>query len=385
MNNKYDLTPLNLALDGTLEQFIELYNYTYNVYLKLIKDNPKLKLYEQNDRELLKLYAMPLIFPKFENLIFRRLSFFTNKYKSISLNSNHFKYFTFFDDEKITKFEWRRQYEFELFVNDRTGYNDNYIILDNNFVFEEIVSGLDKFLYYFRSIVVRAICEKEKEQNPSYTIFQASKDVRNRIKERMILRHNECKIPKNDNISLTDEPLYIYDALNNIACKRNNHELIPKRYHAQHTDGKNIIALPVHYCKTCKRYLCGRLSFSLYKEFFGKFVIETHNLILGQDDSWDLYGESKLHRFGYNVINGELTISERRDILVSLLESKKMSFFEITATIEQNIRIFEGNYLMFRAVEKWRSDLGFINNYMLDKMQNNIKNRLLGYYQISNK
>lgn len=129
--------------------------------------------------------------------------------------------------------------------------------------------------------------------------------------------------------------------------------------------------MPVHYCKTCKRYLCGRLSFSLYKDFFGRFIIETCDLLLGRDDSWSLDSESKLHRFGYNVINGRLSSLERRNILISLLESKKMSFFEITATIEQNIRIFEGNYRMFKAIEKWRSDLRFINDYVLDKLQSN--------------
>ena len=40
-------------------------------------------------------------------------------------------------------------------------------------------------------------------------------------------------------------------------------------------------------------------------------------------------------------------------------------FFEIVATLEQNIRTFERNYRMRNAVEKWHNDLKFLSEYML--------------------
>ncbi|MEE0060451.1 MAG: hypothetical protein UE295_06465 [Acutalibacteraceae bacterium] len=231
MSNYYDLTPLNLALDASLEQFIELYHYTKNVYLKLIEDYPKLELHKQSDRDLLNLYAIPMIISEFECLFFRRHRMFTKKYKNIELTPNHFKYFNFFDDKKVREFDWSIEFQLKLVEMGLKRSDEVDVNRDNNFRFQETSIEINQFLYYFRSVVVRAIFEKQKEQEPSYTIFQASKDVGNQIKERMILRHSECKIPKSSNVSLTDEPLYLYDVLNNIGCKRNKHELIPKRYY----------------------------------------------------------------------------------------------------------------------------------------------------------
>ena len=136
---------------------------------------------------------------------------------------------------------------------------------------------------------------------------------------------------------------------------------------ALHSDGVHIVSLPVHYCEDCDRYMIGSRSLALFKEFCGNFIVNTKLLIPNTDREWEMLGESKLHKMGYNVIDGKLSLLERQNILIGLLEGKHLSFFEIVATIEQNIRMFESNPKMQKAIEKWRCDLEFINHYVIDK------------------
>lgn len=366
----YGLTPLNLALDGTLEQFIELYNFTYEVYLEILKDHPDYRPGISFFRSNWNSYAIPKLLPQFELLAFRRRKLFTNKVQKIHLLPTHFKYFDFFNDDKIREYCWKvdfyRKWTYkscpltskeQMYLNDENGI----------FEFQESVIELDGFLEALKRVFMRAIMEEIQKSDPSYDIFQSRRDVDGRIEHRMRLRHSECIISNSSTSPPTNSPLFLYTSLNHIGCKLNNHTLVPRKYYAKHTDGKNTVVLPVHYCETCNRYLCGTLSYALFKEHFGNFILQTQNLFSPSSSDWELRGESELHQLGYNVINGYLTAQERQNLLISILESKQLSFFQIVATIEQNIRTFKTNYKMHRAVEKWRSDLEFINTYMLNK------------------
>lgn len=75
--------------------------------------------------------------------------------------------------------------------------------------------------------------------------------------------------------------------------------------------------------------------------------------------------ESKLHQYGYNVIDGKLSSDERLDLLISLIESKRMSYIEICSTIENNIQIFSSSYRHQLAVRKWKDDLKAIGDYII--------------------
>jgi hypothetical protein len=85
------------------------------------------------------------------------------------------------------------------------------------------------------------------------------------------------------------------------------------------------------------------------------------------NSEWNLLRESKLHQLGYNVVEGNMTAFERQNLLVTLLNGKYISFFEIVSTIEQNIRMFQSHYKMQNAVQKWRHDLKFINEFAASK------------------
>ena len=61
--------------------------------------------------------------------------------------------------------------------------------------------------------------------------------------------------------------------------------------------------------------------------------------------------------------------SERRTLLIKLLEMEILTTFQICRDIENAIRIFKGEERYERAVEKWRSDLFFISEYVKENLQ----------------
>ena len=56
----------------------------------------------------------------------------------------------------------------------------------------------------------------------------------------------------------------------------------------------------------------------------------------------------------------------RRSLLVYLLDHKRITHFEICSTIEQNIRLFQFSYRHQLAVTKWKSDLKYIGDYIIN-------------------
>ena len=359
----YSLSLTNLALDGSLDLFVDLYKFTYNLYLQRLENEPW-RIYHK-DAFNTSVYSD--LIPEFELLAFRRLRIFTTKIKNIHLMPHHFKYFNFFDDDKIKKFMWQKKFNEDWERRGFSPLDERYTSSGNEeFEFQETVIELQQFVNLFKHIVTRAIHEELQKGLPSYTIFDARKDVGDRIAERMKMRRSECIVLNDTNLPINTEPLFVFESLNNTSCKIDHHSVVSKKYHAKHIDGNRTIVLPVHYCETCGRYMIGSLSLALFREHCGKFIAQTSDLFSGSNE-WRLTGESKLHQLGYNVIAGELTTSERQNILISVVESKQLSSFEVVATIEQNIRIFENNPKMQQAVLKWKSDLEFINGYMLNK------------------
>lgn len=360
----YSLTPLNLALDGTLDSFVEAYRSIYEVYLSKVQENPALIANKSN----LDLSVINEIIPILDFLLFKRLRIFATRIKHLSLQPHHFKRFSFFNETKIKEFEWNRKWNLEWRNKGFSSADVRYIEPGNEaFEFQETAITLEHFLKEFQRIVIRAIREETQKENPEYTIFDARAAVDARIAERMKQRRDEFVLVKDDGHQPTTEPLYVYDRLNAIGCKQNAHTLVIKKYYALRKDGRHILAIPTHYCEDCHRYLIGSLSFSLFREYGGEFIAQTYRLIPGADNYLNALGESKLHQLGYNVIDGKLSVSERENMLIAILESRQLTFFEVVATIEQNIRTFDSNPRMQKAVAKWRNDLHFINAYILDK------------------
>lgn len=360
----YSLSLTNLALDGSLDLFVDLYRFTYSAYWAKLQKNPDLI----SDRETWNRLMIPEILPEFELLAFRRLRIFTTKIKSVHMQEHHFKRFDFIHEGKIKYFQHKKHFYEEWRHRGFSSYDERYLHNDNlEFEFQETVIGLQHFVNEFKRIVIRAIREEIMKTNPGYSIFDARKDVDARIADRMKMRQSECVVPQSLDHPPTEAPLFVFDALNNTVCKTNKHRVVSQKYYASHVDGKSTVVLPVHYCETCDRHMIGSLSLSLFREFSGKFIAQITKLYSDGNNEWNLQRESKLHQLGYNVVDGKLSLAERQNILISVIEGKQLTFFEVVATIEQNIRIFESNYRMQNAVVKWRTDLKFINEYMMHK------------------
>ena len=77
-----------------------------------------------------------------------------------------------------------------------------------------------------------------------------------------------------------------------------------------------------------------------------------------------LKAESQLHSYGYNVVEGQMSEIERRNLLIRLLQSGEMTYFEICRDIKNAIHTQQ--HLAFRAsaVAKWKSDLAFLSKYI---------------------
>ncbi|MGM9588492.1 MAG: hypothetical protein ACI3VA_13525 [Candidatus Limivicinus sp.] len=372
-SNVFSLTLTNLALDGSLDLFVDLYKFTYNIYLNKLHETP----WFIDNKSNWNWSTIPEILPEFELLAFRRLGIFTTKIKNIHLYPDHFKSFDFFDEKKVHDFEIMKQLNDERIRGGKKPFDERYLKSDKEeFEFQETVIDLQQFVNHFKLIVIQAIQEEVHKQDPSYTVFDARRDVDSRIAERMQMRRNECVVPSNLNYPPTDATLFVFESLNKTKCKINRHHVVSKKYYARDIEGKRTVALPVHYCETCSRYMIGSLSLSLVREHCGKFIARTTRLTSDGNSNWGFLGETTLHQLGYNVVDGNLTASERQSLLICLVESNQLSLFEVIATIEQNIRMFANNHRMQNAIIKWRSDLQFLNEYIIKQNEKAASHRM---------
>ena len=336
--------------------------------MQVVDEHPSFSLSLPSGREHINRIAKSRILSDLNRVLGRYLEIFGVSGLKIIIQESHLKYFDFFDENRVHNidFEIRMNQEW---ANKGYAWVEQKYLSDMNslYTIQNTMIGFDQFLDYFRRAVMRCICEEKQKNDTVYTIFQARRDVETSIGAYMKRCHHESMVSLNEKMELTEAPLYLYDALKSISCKREKHQIVPAKYYTMHMDGKNAIVLPVHFCVHCRKYLCGRISYSLFKLHFGRVGIITQELS-DESNCWNIHGESMLHQLGYNVVEGKMSSSERQNLLVSILESKQMTFFEIVASIEQNIRIFETNYRMKNAVQKWKEDLLFVNEYMASKM-----------------
>jgi hypothetical protein len=367
-SDNFDFTPLNLALSGNVEDFLELYINTENTYMQVVDEHPSFLLTLPSGRDHVNRIAKSRILSDFNHVLGRCLEIFGVNDCVISIQERHLKYFDFFDAERIRNIDVEIRINQEWAKKGYTWVDKKYLSdADELYTIQSTMIGFEAFLNYFRRAVMRCICEERQKSNPAYTIFQARKDVESSISIYMKRMRYESIVPLGEKLELTEEPLYLYDALSGISCKRCEHRIVPAKYYTRHVDGKNAIVLPVHFCEHCSKYMCGKISYSLFQSHFGRVRIIAKELA-DESKCWNIHGESMLHQLGYTVEEGKLSSSERQNLLVTILESKQLTFFEIVATIEQDIRIFETNFKMKSAVRKWKEDLRFINEYVTGKL-----------------
>jgi len=360
----YALTSENLAMDGTVEQFYELYSFIYDTYIDCIRQSGNF----MPDPYCFDRSVLGIIIKPFEKLVSRRIKLFTREYNYIRLSFDDFKYFSFFDKEKEQHFKWKA--EFYLSHKNRALTKEEllYCKEDNgDFHFEKTAIGFEKFLVVLKLVVARAIYRIKKSEGIECTPFEIRDWVESAIEVRMRRRREECKVHLATTIPPTDATLYLFESLNSTRCKRWNHNVVPKTFCAGLEDGVKTVMLPVHYCTECKKYMMGTISYRIFIDRFGKFTQLINKSESLFDEPWGIDGESKLHSLGYTVVEGKFSSIERQKMLERFLDSNQISFFEMVSTIEQNIRLFSGQGRFYRAVQKWKDDLKHISEYELKK------------------
>lgn len=230
-----------------------------------------------------------------------------------------------------------------------------------------------EFLYKLSFVIVYCIGERiwrKKPKMPLEVIWEKTEQRVLDISERMGLEKYRVG---SDKMVRQNSEVYSYRRLSLLSCNQKKHRVIPKLLAVQALLTQTRVLIPVHHCETCNRTFIGEETLKFYENRFGKLAVcVTHDTSANSTGAYgELNSESLLHKLGYNVVEGELSQTERRKFLIYLIEGKKISFFQACRDIENAIKIFEYRPTYRRAVQRWREDLAFINEYMENKTDEN--------------
>ncbi len=344
---RLDANPANLNMLGVYEDVVVCYENVMKLYDDVVYSNINPKygactLFREDIHRLCKSKVKKVL-----NAFYKEhLDVFTGDDMKIYVNDDSLKGIYFIKNESA------------ITQNRNLGFKYNYRHIP-----------IDMFIFNLELIAAYLICIRRQSAGIK-TDFQANLL---RINRRIV---ENVKKVREESIKNMDEmgwqfvcpKLYIFSSLINVSCRRNEHEVVPDVciVPLSGRDGKAVL-LPIHTCKTCGKKFIGYQSYKLFCEEYGVLILERYpDESLTSDEFLEFKSESQLHRLGYNVIYGKLTDEERKDLLVTLLEHRILSYLEISKTIENNIRIFEYRSSYENAVKKWKQDLLFIGNYVID-------------------
>ncbi len=315
------LTPLNLAILGALDDFLGAYDQC----LEVLKDS----IYQKEEciKQCRKI-CEPLL----------------QKYTTL---------FTDLADRKIHA----NAYGF-------ANFSMSYFERDRNHILTVIKRvSFSSFLEQLHVAVIRCMSRWKNQLQPSYVFGWAEETTNRRILDLVEKRKQHMKIRKSEVILPTKSPLYLIGNLYGTKCYRDKHPVEMRIFGADLYETGEILQIPVHYCTCCKKYFVGKTSFALLQDNFGWLLIEKRTLT--DDTSFDSFQqESELHRLGYNVIDGQMSERERRNHLIQIIESGKMNYHDVCASIEQDIKLFQYSPRHQLAEKKWEDDLRFLFDWI---------------------
>lgn len=340
--NNVGLTVKSLAIIGILDDFYNLYFSIKKIYEvqreKYINENGKgYPLLSKTWDEL----CAKSVRKEFEPYLQKYLYLYTSGYEEIFANTYAFQDFSFIDKAKTTA-KFAKESPFIL------GFK-----------------SFSDFLIEFQMVITCLDYRKNYINNPKHTIQQSWTNINDRINSN-VKKHIEEYV-NSENIEFGDvrNVLYIFDRLSNVYCYKEGHEIIPTRFVATVVKTAKKITIPVHYCTVCKKYFIGAKTLAVFEKTFGKLILERKSIDEMNSKFIGFGAESKLHQLGYNVIEGNLSEEERKELLIYLLENDFITYVELCATIEQNISLFQHSVRHKLAVEKWKVDLKAIGKYIL--------------------
>lgn len=344
--NYFGLAPANLAVIGIMDDFYSLYCEIKTIYetqrkIYIRKNGKGYPLLSKTWDEL----CLRDVRKKFEPYLQKYLYLFSSGYDEVFAYAYAFNDFSFIDGDKRTaKFISKTP-----FVLSFKSFSD--------------------FMFEFQVVVTVLDYRKNYVNNSRHTIQKSWSQINDKIQAIADEKKQECQDISVESVPTTDNTLYIFDNLSNLTCCKKNHPVIPARYVATVAKTSKKISLPVHYCDLCKKFFIGAKTLSVFEKSFGKLIIEKKNISDMETDFGYFSPESKLHSLGYNVVEGNLSQSERERLLIYLIENEHISYAELCSTIEQNISIFKNSDKHRVAVKKWKKDLKSIGEYILKNPQ----------------
>ena len=123
------------------------------------------------------------------------------------------------------------------------------------------------------------------------------------------------------------------------------------------------------YCPTCDKYMLSRDELKRYVKLYHSFPVKTRPFSSTEESNeserYSGYNEqSKLRMLGYTVSSAEdLPAWKRREILQYAIESGIMTRSEIQRFLTSLIEERKNRPNMENAIEKWKDDLNYIENY----------------------
>ncbi len=330
---KKALTKKNLAYLGALDDFYELYERYWDLYEAASEEYQAEIGYDPAPWTI-----EGRIKPQFRKIVepvFQRYSYlFIDPPRKVHASAAGFETFSMFHHDPKVPLSIKRD------------------------TFSQFLEGIQEAII----IALRHRYKNErKNSKPPDIASEVNEHLWNIIEDAMV----EASFTTDEPLFITDDPVYVFERLSSIICYRDGHEIEHRPVIVEKIDGSGYVFLPTHYCKQCKKHFIGKITLNLFDNMQGKIFVNQVKVIEngGAFDSFRI--ESRLHQFGYNVIDGEMTENERRDILIFLLTHKKISYFEICKTIEQNIQLFNNSTKHSLAVAKWQRDLKYIGEYVI--------------------
>lgn len=227
-----------------------------------------------------------------------------------------------------------------------------------------------KFLTVLQDMVAVIIQQRKRHEKTNITIERATE----LINENILLLIGNCYTDHTPTPTAEPDRLIVFKSLSHISCNVKRHIIDSDIVLVETIKDNKVVKLPIHSCKTCGRLFIGAQTLTVFEEMYGRMLIRTTADVTPKIDSFDYFNsESELHQYGYNVVEGELSESERHTILIRLLETKKMTEFQIKRDIENAIRLFCNDSRFVNAVPKWKKDLIFLSEFSLTHQITNNK------------
>jgi len=169
-------------------------------------------------------------------------------------------------------------------------------------------------------------------------------------------------------IKPSDYPIdvWVYTNFSNLKCNKDNHKVVPRTVIVNVYDSDKKCHLPINHCLTCLRYYVSFESVFLAEVRLGKLLIIVNKIPLMQNNDRRYHNRnemSELRSYGYNVIAGKLTESQRQSRIKYLIENNYMTPFAIKRDITNAINEFSNRYNYRFAIQKWKDDLVFVDSY----------------------